>query len=215
MSLCSRCGRRKAKRDCPALGSSLCSLCCGLIHNRDIHCPESCPHLVQNRPYQERRAQERSERAPLSPRPKDDILRDERLAWLAAHIEFPLKVFGERDQGLNDGQVSLALEYARDKLAGAGRVLILPGESLKPRNDLGEAILENMDKCRQESVLILPGTDSDYSQEERLKVLDRVLASARETARGGPEARNYIDHLIRHFARIEERSRGENSKPSA
>jgi hypothetical protein len=206
MSLCSRCGRRKAKRDCPALGNSLCSLCCGLIRNRDIHCPESCPHLVQNKPYEERRALERSEQAPLSPRPKDDILRNERLAWLAAHIEFPLKVFGERDQGLIDGQLILALEYARDKLAGAGRILILPGESLKPRNDLGESILENMDKCRFESVLILPGADSVYSQEERLKVLDRVLASARETARSGPGSRNYLDHLIRHFAMIEERS---------
>lgn len=207
MPLCSHCGRRKAKRDCPALGNALCSLCCGLIRNKDIHCPESCHHLAQSRPYQERRALERSEASSLSSGTKDDVLRDERLAWLAAHVEYPLRVFAEKDAGLTDGQVILAMEYARDKLAGAGRVLILPGESLKPRNDLGEAVLENMNKCRYESVLILPGTDSIYSQEERLKVLDRILLSARETARSGPGERKYLDRLVRHFARIEEQDR--------
>jgi hypothetical protein len=158
---------------------------------------------VESKPYQERRAVSKKEAAPSSRQPQDDILRDERLAWLASHVEFPLKVYGQRKPALTDGEVVLALEYARDKVEKAGHVLILPGESLKPRNELGEAVLQNMADCRYEGAIIMPGADQGYSREEQLKVLERILASARELARSNPSGRNYIDLLIRHFERIE------------
>jgi len=204
MAVCSRCRQRKPKRDCPALGSAICSLCCGQARNKDFHCPESCRFLVESKPYQERKAVSKQEAAPSSRRPQDDILRDERLAWLASHVEFPLKVYGQRKPELSDGEVVLALEYARDKVEKTGHVLILPGESLKPRNELGEAVLQNMADCRYEGTIIMPGADQGYSREEQLKVLERILASARELARNDPSARNYLERLIRHFERIEE-----------
>lgn len=206
MAVCSRCRQRKAKRDCPALGSALCSLCCGRARNRDFSCPESCRFLAESKPYQERRAVSKSESASPSRRPQDDILRDERLAWLASHVEFPLKVYGQRKPELTDGEVVLALDYARDRLEKAGRVLILPGEALKPRNEMGEAVLKNMADCRYEGAIILPGADQAYSRGDQLMVLDRILASARELTRSNPSGRNYIDRLIGHFERIEELS---------
>jgi len=161
---------------------------------------------VETKPYQERRAASKKEAAPSSRRSQDDILHDERLAWLASHVEFPLKVYGERRPKLTDGEVVLALEYARDKVENAGHVLILPGESLKPRNEMGEAVLQSMADCRYEGTIIMPGADQGYSRGEQLKVLERILASARELARNGPSARNYIELLIQHFERIEELS---------
>jgi hypothetical protein len=206
MAVCSRCRRRKAKRECPALGSALCSLCCGQARNRDFSCPESCRFLAESKPYQERRAVSKKEALSASGRPQDDILRDERLAWLASHIEFPIKVYGQRNSELTDGQVVLTLEYARDQLEKAGRVLILPGEALKPRNELGDAVLKNMAGCRYERAIIVPGADQAYSREEQVKVLDGILASARELARDSPSGRSYIDRLIQHFERVEELS---------
>lgn len=43
--VCPLCERRKARRDCPALGRSICSVCCGTKRLVEINCPESCPHL--------------------------------------------------------------------------------------------------------------------------------------------------------------------------
>lgn len=42
---CPLCGQRKSRRDCPALGQSICSVCCGTKRLVEIRCPDSCPHL--------------------------------------------------------------------------------------------------------------------------------------------------------------------------
>jgi len=42
---CPLCERRKARRDCPALGRSICSVCCGTKRLVEINCPDSCVHL--------------------------------------------------------------------------------------------------------------------------------------------------------------------------
>ncbi len=43
--LCPLCQRRKARRDCPALGRSICSVCCGTKRLVEINCPDTCVHL--------------------------------------------------------------------------------------------------------------------------------------------------------------------------
>jgi hypothetical protein len=43
--VCPLCERRKARRECPALGRSICSVCCGTKRLVEINCPDSCPHL--------------------------------------------------------------------------------------------------------------------------------------------------------------------------
>src|SRR5215470_5724634 len=49
MSRCSRCNKRPAKRPCPALLSSICTVCCAQDRMMDIRCPESCTYLEQGR----------------------------------------------------------------------------------------------------------------------------------------------------------------------
>ncbi len=213
MDLCSRCRLRKAKRRCPALGAALCHLCCGQARGKDIHCPDTCPFLAEHKPYQEKRSVERGSAAPDRRRPGRDILQDERLAWLASHIEFPLGVYGQGHPGLTDGEAVQALEYARDRLERSGRVLVIPGEALRPGNELGEAVLESMDKCRYEGTLIVPGTESTYSLGEKIRVLDRVLEAARDLARPNPQGRRFIQRLIEHFATTSENSRPPSRKP--
>jgi hypothetical protein len=46
---CPLCERRKARRDCPALGRSICSVCCGTKRLVEIACPDSCVHLTAAR----------------------------------------------------------------------------------------------------------------------------------------------------------------------
>jgi pyruvate/2-oxoglutarate dehydrogenase complex dihydrolipoamide acyltransferase (E2) component len=48
---CPLCRQRRAKRACPALGHSICTVCCGTQRLREIDCPSSCPHLAAARAH--------------------------------------------------------------------------------------------------------------------------------------------------------------------
>ena len=43
--------KRKEKRSCPALGRSICSVCCGTKRLVEINCPPDCPHLAASREH--------------------------------------------------------------------------------------------------------------------------------------------------------------------
>ena len=49
MRLCPICNKRPAKRSCPALASSICSICCALDRMINLECPESCSYLKSGR----------------------------------------------------------------------------------------------------------------------------------------------------------------------
>jgi hypothetical protein len=48
---CPLCQTRKAKRSCPALGRSICAVCCGTKRLVEINCPSDCPHLAVSREH--------------------------------------------------------------------------------------------------------------------------------------------------------------------
>jgi hypothetical protein len=48
---CPLCQTRKEKRSCPALGRSICTVCCGTKRLVEIDCPSSCPHLAASREH--------------------------------------------------------------------------------------------------------------------------------------------------------------------
>jgi hypothetical protein len=48
---CALCGQRKARRSCPALGQTICSVCCGTKRLVEIACPDTCPHLATAREH--------------------------------------------------------------------------------------------------------------------------------------------------------------------
>ncbi|HEX2455584.1 MAG TPA: hypothetical protein VHI99_17935 [Vicinamibacterales bacterium] len=42
---CPLCEERKARRECPALEQTICSVCCGTKRLVEIRCPPTCPYL--------------------------------------------------------------------------------------------------------------------------------------------------------------------------
>ena len=117
MTKCSKCNKRKAKRLCIALGENICSLCCGLLREKEIHCPPNCTFLEKHRAYQEKRIVEKRQPVPSKNiTPEEDILNDERMAWLAFHIEAALKEYSEKKTSFRDKEAILALEYAKEKI---------------------------------------------------------------------------------------------------
>jgi hypothetical protein len=59
---CPSCDQRKGRRACPALGQTICTVCCGTKRLVAINCPPDCPHLASAREHPAavvRRQQER------------------------------------------------------------------------------------------------------------------------------------------------------------
>lgn len=48
---CPLCGRRKARRPCPALGHEICAVCCGTKRLTEIRCPADCGYLAAAREH--------------------------------------------------------------------------------------------------------------------------------------------------------------------
>jgi len=48
---CPQCGQRRARRSCPALGRSICPVCCATKRQTEIRCPADCVHLAAARAH--------------------------------------------------------------------------------------------------------------------------------------------------------------------
>jgi hypothetical protein len=48
---CPSCGQRKGRRACPALGATICPVCCGTKRLVEIRCPPSCSYLTTAREH--------------------------------------------------------------------------------------------------------------------------------------------------------------------
>lgn len=157
-------------------------------------------------PYQEKKILEKKVKSPRNFIEEKDIFQDERLAWLALHIEAPLKEYSEIKESFTDGDAILALEYAKEKINREERLIFIPGKENTPQNKAGDAVYHNIEKCRYEKKIIIPGEQHFYSKEEKIKCLERIILSVKFLARGNFRARNYIQHLISRFEKIKELS---------
>jgi hypothetical protein len=198
MARCSRCGQRKAKRQCPALGSDLCPLCCGRLREKELHCPPGCPFLSRHRPYQENKIIQKKRTF------SEDVPQDERLSWLALNIEAPLQESAARNPAFADRDAILALEYAKDRVEKNRSRLLLPQEEARVKNEIGEAILRNVERCRFQRKIILLEDVERYSSEEKLKCLENVILGVKYLARGSLAGRTYLQDLARRMDRLRE-----------
>lgn len=60
--ICHLCGTRKAKRACPALGRSICTVCCGTKRLTEIRCLPDCSYLSASRTHPAAVVQRRQEK---------------------------------------------------------------------------------------------------------------------------------------------------------
>ena len=207
MAKCAKCNSRKGKRPCPALGQSICSLCCGQMREKEIHCPPSCSFLAQHKPYQDKRTLEkRHAERPKAFSPETDVLSDERLAWLVFNIEIPIAQFAGKEKALADRDALLALEYTREKVEKEKGFIIVPDRGLQPKDELGDAIFQSLEKCRYEKKIILPGTMQTYTKDEKIRCLDRVIFAVKQIAGENIQGQGYIEQLIERLAKLNELS---------
>jgi hypothetical protein len=127
---------------------------------------------------------------------------------LAVHLEAPLVEASERRPEFTDGDLILALEYAKEKLGrDRGRVFV-PGVGHPVGNPVGEAVFRSLENCRFERSLVLETGTAGYAAEEKTLVLDRLLAAAKSVSRGDFRGRAYLERLRKSFAELNERAGG-------
>jgi len=129
------------------------------------------------------------------------------MAWLALHIEAPFVEYGHGQPSFTDADAIVALEYAKDKLEKGRSLVLIPGETHQPKNEIGEAVYTSMEGCRYEQAVILAGGQEGYKTEEKLQCLDRVVLAVKVWARKNYQGRGYLEHLFERFAKIQEQSR--------
>ena len=114
---CAYCHTSKGKRQCPALGGLICSICCGEHRLTKINCPADCPYLEAGTDYQRQRVGDlfRVERR----RAYRDIFEigGEKAAGLFNLIEIVcFSYFHNKPTGL-DGEIVTALQFIRRLLS--------------------------------------------------------------------------------------------------
>ncbi len=196
MAKCAHCRKRKAKRACPALGSSLCALCCGQMRDKELHCPASCPYLVPHRSYQEKKVIQKKREFSA------DALNDERLAWLILNIEAAVHGFGEGHPAFMDKDAILALEYAKNRLAKGRSLILTANDDRRVMNEAGEDVLRILDQCRFQRKIILPQAMESYTADEKIRCLDNVILTVQQVGGGRVDKRSYLQDLGHRLARL-------------
>jgi hypothetical protein len=182
---------RKARRDCPALRQSICSVCCGTKRLKEIDCPASCVHLAAAREHPPAvvRRQQHRDAATLLPTIRHLTERQQQLFLL-----FHAVIAGHRPTGFTrvlDADVAAAAAACAATLETAARGVIyehtassIPGQALA--RDIMVALAEIRDK------------EATISDTESAVALRAIEAGAREALTGDATGSTYLD-LVRRL----------------
>jgi hypothetical protein len=135
--VCPSCNQRKGRRECPALGRSICTICCGTKRLVEIQCPDSCVHLAAAREHPAavvRRHQEQDV-AELLPSISHLSERQQQLFFLfhgviARHKPEPLSRLVDDDVAQAAGAVAATLETSARGLVYEHAPASLPAQRL-------------------------------------------------------------------------------------
>lgn len=213
--LCKICGKRRARRACPAVHGDICTLCCGTEREVSLSCPLECPYL------QDAHQHEKAIPVPDTDVSNPDIAVTEQ--FLQSHEEllvfciFSLLQAALRTPGAVDSDVLAALEAliqtrrtlesglvyeTRAQNAIAASVQRSFSASLADYQKLGED-REGLSRPRP-----LHQSVSAASNAEIMAVLVFLHRIGQQTQNGRPRGRMYLD-LLRHMTpdpRVEERA---------
>lgn len=134
---CLLCRQRKARRACPALGESICPVCCGTKRLVAIRCPQSCGYLATSRehpPASVQRQQQRDVSALIATmqglsEPQQQLL-FVLLGVLRSQQADPLRPLGDEDVVEAAGALASTLETAARGVIYEHQTQSLPAQRL-------------------------------------------------------------------------------------
>jgi hypothetical protein len=203
--LCKICGRRRAKRYCPAVSGDICTLCCGIEREVSLACPLECEFLQEAHRHEK----------PLAIPENEIAYREMRITeeFLASHEELLLFVTyslvdaATRTSGAVDTDVIAALQAIVHTYKTLDSGLVY---ETRPDNLVAASIqrslsasLDDYRREKQEEQPLSPIRNSDV-----IGVLVFLLRAGQTLQNGRPKGRMFIDWAkgIVPGARVEERT---------
>ncbi|MGE5246653.1 MAG: hypothetical protein ACM3SQ_20685 [Betaproteobacteria bacterium] len=203
--LCPLCGRRKARRACPALNQTICAVCCGSKRLGEIQCTPDCAYLASSREHPPAAAVRRQERdvAALVHIARDLNERQSKLLFVVA--AFLLRYTPPELQPLIDDDVAEAAAALAATLETSVRGVIYEHRSASlPAERLAGALRPLLAEAGK-------GGGTAFERDAAV-VLRRIEEAAREPHGGEPESRRtFLDLLARVIRRDE--SGGDEAPP--
>ena len=155
---CPLCHQRKPRRDCPALGRSICTVCCGTKRLVEIDCPADCVHLsaAREHPASVVRRQHARDVAVLLPTVRDLTERQHQLFFL-----FHVVVAGHKPEGfarLVDADVAEAAQAVAATLETAQRGVIYEHAAQSiPAQRLAAELRAALEGARKDGAVVYDG----------------------------------------------------------
>ena len=152
---CPVCGQRKARRECPALRQTICTVCCATKRLIEIDCPPDCVHLAAAREHPAAVVRRRQERdvAVLMPTIRELTERQHQLFFLfhTAIARHSPEGFGR----VNDADVADAAAALASTFETASRGVIYehaPGSPVA--RDLAADLRHMLDEMRKQGAKV-------------------------------------------------------------
>ena len=190
--LCKICGKRRARRACPAVQGDICTICCGTEREVSLSCPLECEYL------QEAHRREKPVTVPPDQVSYREIVVTEE--FVSTHEElllfciYSLVQAGLRTPGALDADVMVALEalIQTHRTLESGLVY-----ETRPENSVAAAVqrsfaasLDDYEKIRAEREALTPVRNTDVLA--TLVFLHRI---GQQNQNGRPRGRMFLDLL--------------------
>jgi hypothetical protein len=184
--VCPQCGQRKGRRSCPALGQTICAVCCGTKRLVEISCPPDCVHLAAAREHPAAVVKRQQERdvATLLPTLRNLTERQHQLFFL-----FQSVIARHSPEGfsrLNDDDVADAAAALASTLETAARGVIYEHTAQSP---IAQRLANEM-KAMLEEIRQKGGTVYDREAAIALRAIEQGAREARKAA--GGDATTYL-----------------------
>jgi hypothetical protein len=181
---CPVCNQRKARRACPALGQSICTVCCATKRLVEIDCPRDCPHLAAAREHPAAVVKRQQERdvALLLPTIRELTERQHQLFFLfqtAIARHTPDGFARLHDDDIADAAGSLAATF---ETAARGVIYEHAAESTVARR-LADDLKAMLEEMRKQGAKIF-----DHETAVVLRAIERGARETRANAGGASDA---------------------------
>lgn len=193
--LCKICGKRRARRACPAVQGDICTLCCGTEREVSLSCPLECEYLQEAHQHEKPVPIQEDQISYPEIKITEEFLRDHE--ELLLFCIYSLLQAALRTSGAIDADVIAALEalIQTQRTLQSGLVY-----ETRPENTIAAGIQRNFSqsmadyqKARQEREgLSAPRTS------EVLSILVFLHHLGQQNQNGRPRGRMYLD-LLRHM----------------
>lgn len=203
--LCKICGKRRARRTCPAVEGDICSICCGEEREVSLSCPFECEYLQEAHAREKPVAVTEAEMAHPEVKVSEDFLRTHEellLFTIYSTVQAALRTPGAVD---TDVLAALEASIQTHRTLDSGLVY-----ETRAGNSIAVAVqraltasLEDYEKALQEREALLALRNTEV-----IGILVFLYRLGQQNTNGRPRGRMFID-MLRHMtpdAGVEERS---------